>query len=345
MKILAVRNVHEALPLALDTLRSYGIQRDSRNGPVLQYPYPVATVYERPLERVLFWPERDANPFFHLYESMWMLAGRQDVAPLIKYAKQMKEYSDDGIRLRGAYGFRWRKQFGFDQLSPIINALKRNQDDRRQALQIYDAKLDCGVNSKDIPCNLTATFQRDATGNLHLVVFCRSNDILWGAYGANAVHFSFLLEYMAHQIGCPAGTYTQISVNWHGYVNTLEQVKYLRPKMDKAGYTENPYDKINYVPMTGDLDGEIRYLLQEVDMNFVGGNTSDEYFFHMAWTVLYCHQLYREREAPHKYIDPFHILKNERQCDWVVAATEWIERRYTKWQHQQGLLSGELSHP
>ena len=69
MKVLQVRNVHEALPRALQLLDREGIRRESRNGPVIQGP-PVATVYMHPWERVLFWPERDANPFFHLYESL-----------------------------------------------------------------------------------------------------------------------------------------------------------------------------------------------------------------------------------------------------------------------------------
>ncbi len=80
MNVISVRNVHEALPEALRFLRQTGVPRDSRNGAVLQAPCPVTTVYRRPDERVLFWPERDANPFFHFMESLWMLAGRNDVA-------------------------------------------------------------------------------------------------------------------------------------------------------------------------------------------------------------------------------------------------------------------------
>jgi len=86
MRILDVTNVHDALPRALKLLDVEGVQRGSRNGPVLIGP-SVTTIYNRPTDRVIFWPQRDANPFFHLYESLWMLAGRRDVAGPARYAK------------------------------------------------------------------------------------------------------------------------------------------------------------------------------------------------------------------------------------------------------------------
>src|ERR1041385_2620797 len=103
MHTLYVRNVHEALPRAIEHLLSEGIERDSRNGPVLMTEYPVTTVYTLPCERVLFHPQRDANPFFHLYEALWMIAGRRDLKPLLRYARNMGNYSDDGETLHGAY--------------------------------------------------------------------------------------------------------------------------------------------------------------------------------------------------------------------------------------------------
>src|SRR4051812_36564006 len=78
------------------------------SGVYLSIDEPVILTYEKPLERVLFNAARDANPFLHLYEALYMLAGRNDVAPLAYYAKQMRQYSDDGVTLNGSYGYRWR---------------------------------------------------------------------------------------------------------------------------------------------------------------------------------------------------------------------------------------------
>jgi hypothetical protein len=65
MKILQARNVHDALPHALKLLEQEGIETPSRNGPVLQAPWPVTTVYSHPCERVLFHPERDDFAAWH----------------------------------------------------------------------------------------------------------------------------------------------------------------------------------------------------------------------------------------------------------------------------------------
>lgn len=185
MHVITARNVNDALYQGINYLSRVGISRDSRNGPVKVSPIPVTTVYMQPLERVLFWKDRDANPFFHLYESLWMLAGRNDVTPLVKYAKQMHQYSDDGKTLHGAYGYRWRHAFGRDQLALITDALKKNRDDRRQVLQMWDARQDLGRVGKDLPCNTIATFQINTDGELDLTVFCRSNDIIWGCLAAD----------------------------------------------------------------------------------------------------------------------------------------------------------------
>ena len=72
-------NPNTALQDGLWLLKTSGILNDSRNGRVVQAPGPVASVYRNPLERVVFSPLRDANPFFHLYEALWMLAGRKHI--------------------------------------------------------------------------------------------------------------------------------------------------------------------------------------------------------------------------------------------------------------------------
>lgn len=352
MKVLTVRNVHEALPKALQLLYAEGIERPSRNGPVLQMPCPVTTVYTNPLERVLFWPQRDANPFFHLYESLWMLAGRNDIKPLLRYAKQMKEYSDDGLTLHGAYGYRWRKWLSdwskpnnlitgeferLDQLELIAIQLKENPNDRRCVLQMWDGQYDLGSNQKDVPCNDTATFQIDAEGKLNLVVFCRSNDVIWGCYGANAVHFSFLLEYMAHWIGCPVGTYSQVSVNWHGYLSTL-------PTKDSFLLVEiipNPYVSLHHSPLFHGtheaLDEAIATLLMHEETRFhLPHYPTDEPFFDTVYLMLRAHLAFRENEAPVKFTEARKILAlGDQKNDWIVAGTEWMLRREANWHGNQ----------
>lgn len=340
MKILNVRNSHEALSRALQLLDKEGIRRDSRNGPVLIGP-SVTTIYSHPTEKVVFFPERDSNIFFLVAEALWMLAGRNDLAPVRRYVSTFGNFSDDGISLNGAYGFRWRKAFDRDQLSIIIRRLKENPDDRRCVLQMWDTRLDLDIKSVDVCCNLTATFQRNISGSLDMTVFCRSNDILWGAYFANAFHFGMLLEYVALGIGCLVGTYTQISVNWHGYLNTLDSVKNVRP--DKMNFVESPYANgaFKIIPMTGtieEVDNQIKELLYEADNGFTNEITIKNSWMQMTYNVLKAHHIYKNKG---KFFALESLFEDSQGSDWEMAAGQWLMRR----KDMSDIQSGNMEHP
>lgn len=129
------------------------VSKPSRNGNVKMIDEPVLITYTHPRERVLFNAARDANPFFHLYEALWMLTGRNDVAPLAYYVKKMADFSDDGKTQNGAYGYRWRHSQvpdhqnwengdGVDQLDILVNHLKAEPNSRRAVLQMWNVEDD-----------------------------------------------------------------------------------------------------------------------------------------------------------------------------------------------------------
>lgn len=324
MKVIHARNVHEALPLAVDLLLTEGTRRDSRNGPVYVMDCPVTTEYAMPEERVLFWPERDANPFFHLMEALWMLGGRRDVKFVAQFAGNMASYSDDGKDFHAAYGHRWRKAFRFDQLKAIASNLRANKEDRRQILGVWSPELDMSMEQgkmKDLPCNTTAHFQINDKGSLDMTVFCRSNDIVWGCYGANAVHWSMLQEYMAFRCDVSMGRYWQVSSNWHGYVKTLEPLRGLP-------YLPSPY----YLGNTGVFPllqpGERADVFdQDVDMfldegaNVIGYRSM--FIRKVAVPVLQAWRAYKDQ----KHAVALEILDRCLADDWRMACQEWVVRR------------------
>jgi len=228
MIVIRANNVNSALSQALQSLLAVGITEPSRNGPVLKFPEPVTTVYERPTERVLFSPMRGANPTFHLLESLWMLAGRNDVAFPATLVKNMRSFTDDGKTFHGAYGYRWRNYFRHDQLDLAIKELIANPNSRRVVLQMWNAMPTTdGIVSdlyaathggKDVPCN-TAIYFKVRDGRLDMTVSNRSNDVIWGCYGANAVHMSILQEYVALCVGLPVGRYWQVADDLHVYTD------------------------------------------------------------------------------------------------------------------------------
>lgn len=210
------RNVNKCYEDGLWWLKVNGIIDDSRNGQVLVAPGPVLTTYLNPRERVLFSPIRDANPYFHFFEALWMLAGRDDLAYVEQFVKKMADFSDDGVTLQGAYGYRWRRTFDYDQLHVVIDHLTEQPESRRAVVQMWNPNGDLGSSSLDVPCN-TQMYVSVRAEYLDLTLCCRSNDAIWGAHGANAVHFSYVQEYLACALGKMVGKLYQFSSNYHVY--------------------------------------------------------------------------------------------------------------------------------
>ena len=70
----------------------------SRQGPTIGFIDPVLIQYSDPLKRVLLNSARDANPFFHLYEALWMLNGNNDVESLKYFTSKIADLAiDDGM--------------------------------------------------------------------------------------------------------------------------------------------------------------------------------------------------------------------------------------------------------
>jgi len=338
MHSIIARNVHQALPEVMHLMATKGVMRESRNGPVLKVPGPVSICYERPEERVMFWPERDANPFFHCLEALWMLAGRNDVAFVAGILPRMASFSDDGLTLHGAYGYRWRHQFGYDQLPKIAQALKEDRYDRRQVLSIWDAVGDLGTQSKDLPCNTQVYFSRTDNGTLDMTVTNRSNDAVWGALGANAVHFSMLQEYLATMIGCHVGKYWQVTNNLHLYLEHHEVLMHqMREKAFPSGQHKSgcPYSQgiANQTPLipsgdVGKFDADAAMLLDE--KGTVLGMT-DWFCRKVGGPLLSAIQTYQDKnEAKGSRIDAAQRIMAGGMpvnSDWGLAGSNWLERR------------------
>ena len=346
MYTLNVRNVHEALPKAIKLLREIGERQESRNGPVLVAPLPVATLYRQPCERVLFWGQRDSNPYFHFFESLWMLAGRNDVEFPAAFAKQLGAYSDDGKTIPGAYGYRWRHYFDHDQLEWVIARFMKDRNDRRVVLTMWDGyddpyKADAG--SADVPCNTQAYFRildNPILGypELCMQVNCRSNDIFWGAYGANAVHFSFLQEYLASMLRIGVGWYIQNSFNWHGYLDFIGKME-RRPAENNTddlfaaaggGNIMNPYEAPSkqwphvvahsLVEQPTNFDNDLRDFLA-FPASEVGW--SNRFFQFTAQPLWNSHVAYKKGN----FDDAEHFAGECASVDWRVACLDWLERR------------------
>ena len=333
MHVIQASSGHDGLYQGMHYLAEYGVQRGSRNGGVLVAPGPVTTAFTHPMNPIVWYPERDYNIAFLVYESLWMLDGRTEVAPLAKYVKRMKEYSDDGKTLRGSsYGHRWREHFDKNQLELVANRLVMNKEDRRSVLGMWDPRIDLveGDSLKDLPCNMIITFQVEPTNEtLDMTIFCRSNDILWGTYFANAFHFSMLLHYMSWLTKIPMGTYYQVSVNYHAYSALYHKAaEYVLPNSPSS--TDLYQTERETLPTyTHDLSERMRKdLLRRADEDSLREGVpphfpSDSPYY----LVLYAHEMYRHGqldEARQMLVDQNQL---HHMHHWVLAMDQWLDNR------------------
>lgn len=195
------------------------------------------TTLERPLERYLFLPKRHNDVFAQFAETMWVLAGRDDISWLSRYLPRAPNYSDDGQTWHGAYGPRLRRWAGHvDQLDKVRALLSEDRTSRRAVMVLFDPERDF-ANSNDIPCNNWLSWiARD--GELHLSVAIRSNDAMWGFSGANAFEWSILQELMAHWLGLKVGSVKYFAASFHLYDIHFSRAK----QIDEGFHGLTPYD-------------------------------------------------------------------------------------------------------
>ena len=328
MRVINAVNVNDAYRQAFFTMESEGLSDESRNGEVVVPPFPVMTIYAHPTERVLLSKSRDANPFFHLFESLWMLSGSNDARWLDRFVGDFSSrFAEDDGRQWGAYGHRWRQHFGFDQLDSVIHRLRHDHNDRRVVIQMWDAGMDLFdpeeideetgkpfVEPRDVPCN-TQIYPRIVEGRLDITVMCRSNDVVWGAYGANAVHFSVLQEYLAGRIRVPVGKMYQFSNNWHLYRTVAARFE---PERHRA------YPGTMPIGTDWDhWDSDLSVFMAEVGPSRVYRNA---WFSEVADVMLGVHAMWKGGDKIGAALEATRIAAP----DWRTAVLEWMDRRVNK---------------
>lgn len=308
--------------------------------------------------------QRDANPFFHLAESLHMLAGRDDAGFLDHYVHDFgSRFGETNGTIHGAYGYRWRTAFGVDQLDAVVKKLRKNPGDRQAVISMWDPRnqsheteflgtVQTGENDllgewRDRPCNTHAYLRvRGEAGKLELndvpynnrvldlTICCRSNDVIFGAYGANAVHFSVLQEYLAGRIGVGVGRMYQLSNNLHGYVEALDRIG------DPVALLEegDPYERgdVAAAPIGAcweEWDDDLKIFMKwhgemwmepddSLEIDFPDGVVND-WFLGTAAPVCQSNWLWRHGRRQ-EGLDNCH---NIEASDWRQACREWMQRR------------------
>lgn len=167
-------------------------------------------------------------------------------------------------------------------------------------------------------CNLTLV-PRIVGGRLDISVFCRSNDLVWGAYGANAVHFSVLQEYLAAGIGVPMGRYHQVSVNFHMYESVLSQVG-PTPAAALDYYASGEVEASPIVAHHESFDEEMHRLLDRGPDEAPRGYPRNPFLWHTAAPMWRVNRWRLDRHWSRAEEEASHIASP----DWRLGTLTWL---------------------
>jgi thymidylate synthase len=131
----------------------------------------MAAQYKVPMPAYIDLVERKVNLPFMFAEAKWIISGSNRLSDLTPYMAAYKNFSDDGIFLKGAYGPKVVEQLGY-----ITQTLLDDNDSRQAVMTIWRERPS---GSKDVPCTVAMQFLI-RNKHLHLITTMRSNDVVLG---------------------------------------------------------------------------------------------------------------------------------------------------------------------
>lgn len=163
-----------------------------------------------PSSRLAYFPGRKFNLPFAITEALMLFSSTKQVKYLGYFNQNIKQFSDDGKEMFGAYGARIA-----GNLNMLVEKLRRTPDTRQAVLNIYKASDGLYTVTKDIPCTMNLHFMI-RNGKLDLHTYMRSNDVIWGT-PYDVFMFTFLQEVIANTLEIEVGNYYHTASSMHVY--------------------------------------------------------------------------------------------------------------------------------
>jgi thymidylate synthase len=161
-------------------------------------------------------------------EQIWFISGARKPADFLRNHTKIWDYfTNPGDVVTVAYGYRWRKHFGRDQLKLLVELLEKEPSSRHGVVIAWDPAQDgLSLTKKaNVPCPYTFTINIIA-GKLHMHNIVRSNDMILG-FPFDVAGFCFLQYVLAQRLGVEVGTYSHSISNAHIYENHYDAAKEL----------------------------------------------------------------------------------------------------------------------
>jgi len=162
-----------------------------------------------------------------IYELLWFIAGDTNVKFLQDHGVTIwDEWADENGNLGPVYGHQWRSWplpngGAIDQLSMVIDTIKRNPDSRRLLVTAWNpAEVDQMALP---PCHCLFQFYV-ADGKLSCQLYQRSADVFLGV-PFNIASYALLTMMVAQVCGLAPGEFVHTTGDTHIYRNHFEQVQ------------------------------------------------------------------------------------------------------------------------
>lgn len=302
--------------------------RGSETKELLMESFTVAN----PLHRVVYNKHRKGNIFAVIAETLWVLAGRNDLDWLEQYIPQCKKWSDDGKTWRAAYGPRLRNWNGVDQIAEVMKKLQDDPYTRQAVITIWNPSEDWVESSKDYPCNNWLHFIiRD--NELHLNVVVRSNDLIYGFSHVDFFCWSVLQQLMAYWLQVRVGTIGWNVTSLHIYKKHYKKAdKMCDDWLDYMQYLEKP----NPPQVTcGGLNDFDQWANVSLDFEVIQRDIMSDFtpvgLLHTMRRMLVIYQYYKKFVKakdgnPRNTQKLTTMVDNLPDCDMKTAAIQYFQR-------------------
>lgn len=152
---------------------------------------------------------RKLQPEIFIAEQVWFISGETKPRDFLEsFTKIWSSFTNEEGVVTAAYGHRWRKHFGRDQLAELIQLLERDPSSRQGVVVSWDPAIDGleGPKQKNVPCPFTFTVNiLDGRLNLHNIM--RANDLILGL-PYDVAGFALLQCVLAQRLNVLPGVYT-----------------------------------------------------------------------------------------------------------------------------------------
>lgn len=205
-------------------------------------------------------------------EQIWFISGtRKPEIFLRNYTRIWDDFTNPGDVVTVAYGYRWRRHFGRDQLGSLVKLLEKDKSSRHGVIVTWDPASDGlgGVSKSNIPCPYTFTVNIIG-GRLNLMNVVRSNDMILG-FPHDVAGFALLQHILAQKLKVKPGIYTHVIANAHIYDLHYEAAEELTTRQTSSSAIKLRLPKGSFERAENKDDSLVDEIYQSLTSNYKPG--------------------------------------------------------------------------